>query len=263
MNDWSIRLAGAGLVIGARARWDALLLSTNVRFVDRCNLGTLRREHPAWRSSPLAPVDIVDDSGTLASVVDASIDYIVDWSILSDGGSVTDRFTSAARVLRPGGLLVLAAYDSRFVGFDRNTDRNFAGLSWLAEHLTSPGATIPDEPWSFARFSAAISAFAVARVPAFEVAELRRHGCFNLALLRRRNDRAVNFRGLVMSGAHFYVLDGQFLRHITNTGALSKLRAAMLPMIEIRLDEQVLFVAGRPLGESDVAEFLTKTDTIL
>lgn len=231
--------AGAGLVIGARAQAAAFPVGPETRFVDACDLPTLRRRHPAWRSLPLAPVDLVDETGLLAGVADDEVDFVIDWT-LEDGAGAGDRMAPLARVLRPGGLLAWPARDSRFVA--AGDDAAHAG-------------------WPFARFAGIVAAVADDHAPQFEFDRVQRHGCYNLALFRRR---AASIAGgaVLVCDDQCLALDGPFLRLITSIDTLRALQAAGVPTIPIGAAERALYVAGPLFNPGDVTGYLAKRDAI-
>lgn len=231
--------AGAGLVIGARAQAAAFPVGPETRFVDACDLPTLRRRHPAWRSLPLAPVDLVDATGLLAGVGDAEIDFVIDWT-LDDGACASDRMVPLARVLRPGGLLAWPARDSRFV---------------------AAGDDAAPAGWPFARFAGTVAAIAADYAPRFEFDRVQRHGRYNLALFRRRA-AAIAGGAVLVCDDQCLVLDGPFLRLITSIDTLRALQAAGVPTIPVGAAERALHIAGPLFNPGDVTGYLAKTDAM-
>jgi hypothetical protein len=260
-------LTGAGLVIGARARLDAFPTSADVCFVDCCDLPSLRASHPQWRSQPLAPIELLDRTGTLAEIADESQDFVIDWAMLRDADQTVLRLRAATRVLRPGGVLVLPVCDSRFFESDAEAESIFAGLDRLAARPKPMDGSVAlqrqrRDRWTLARFATVIATLAIDQATYLELEQVRRYGLYNLALLRRRRDQPIKGPCVIACGAHCYVLDGPLLRHITSLNTLNKLQAANVPTIRIGVAEQALFVAGPPLNPNDVAEFIAKTDVL-
>lgn len=236
--------AGAGLVIGARAQAAAFPVGPETRFIDACDLPTLRRQHPAWRSLPLAPVDLVDETGLLAEITDVSVDFVIDWTLGQGRARTAERMAALARVLRPGGLLTWPACDSRFVAVEADTS----------------GAAAP-ESWPFARFAGIVAAVAGDHAPQFEFDRVQRHGRYNLALFRRRA-ASIAGRAVLVCDDQCLALDGPFLRLITSIDTLRALQAAGVPTVPIGAAERALYVAGPLFNPGDVTGYLAKTDAI-
>ncbi len=241
-------VVGRGLVVGARDRWSALPPSADACFVDRCDLTQLRLENPAWREAALSPVDVVDKSGELSMITGRSVDYVIDWGARPEQPDCSARLLAAARVLKPGGALLLPVRDSRYSG-------TFAGQKRRDPVVCDEAVS------SFPSFI--IDVVNVARsceaVLAIEV--LTRHGELNVAVLRRVSDLSLHAPAIVSCGSHVYLMDGLYLRHITSLGALERLRSAHLPMFEIEAAERSLFADGSPLHEGGVSALLATMGT--
>lgn len=238
-------IVGQGIVIGARELWNAIPLGTATRFVDDCDLATLRAHHPEWQDVSLSPIDLTDETGALGGLADGAFDHVWDWRYwAADDASM--RNTAIARVLRPGGMLVLAALDSRFA-----LDRTAGEAACRTSHEALPFA-------SFVGKVAKVSASAETR---FELDHLTRYGRFNLAFLRRNVSRIAEGMIVVCDG-RYLACEPPFLRYISSPAALTQLRMAGRRTAEITGREQAAFLTGRPIAVQDVPAFLARTDAL-
>ena len=254
---------GAGLVIGARVRFDAVAVGNDVRFVDSCDLAELRSRHPHWRSSLLAPVELIDRTGELASVSSNSVDFVVDWTLANDVGLQTHQIAAVARVLRPGGVFAVFACDSRFGQCEPAAEGMFGELDRF-EDLVLPGIgtqLYQKGFWPFSRFAMAVSGLANIHAGSFELERLQRFGHYNFALLRRRRMPSVPNICIIAHGENSYAHDDGFLRAVSPTVSAA-LRSANVPLVTISLAERALFVQGAPLREGDVLHYLSKGDNV-
>jgi len=106
-------LAGDGLEIGALHRPFPLPAGARVRYLDRHSTAQLREEYPELVDEPFAEVEIVDDGETLATVGDATQDFVVASHVLEHTQDPIGALGSWLRVLRPGGTVLLALPDRR------------------------------------------------------------------------------------------------------------------------------------------------------
>jgi hypothetical protein len=243
-----VYVVGRGLVVGARDRWSALPPSADVCFVDRCDLTQLRLENPTWREAALSPVDIVDESGELSIVTDKSIDYVIDWEVGLKQVDVPARLLAAARVLKPGGALLLPVRDGRY------------REAVISQQRCDPGGG-DEAASSFRSFILDVVNAALSCEAVLTLEVLTRHGELNVAVLRRVSDLSLHAPAIVSCGSHVYLMDGLYLRHITSLGALERLRSAHLPMFEIEAAERSLFADGSPLHEGGVSALLATMGT--
>jgi SAM-dependent methyltransferase len=113
-------LRGTGVEIGALYLPLSLPRGTTVRYVDRLSLPELRRHYPELDRYDLVDPDVVDDGETLASFADRSVDFIVANHLIEHCQDPIGTLLAYARVLRPGGVLYMAAPDRRRSRFDRD-----------------------------------------------------------------------------------------------------------------------------------------------
>lgn len=230
-------IAGSGLVIGAREFWGALPVSGDVQFVDEIDLLQVRKSSPQLRDACLAPVDLVDKSGALSGVDTESVDYIIDWSVRLGQKDTRQQFAAAARVLTPGGALLIAAHEARYTS-------------------TAPG----ERQWTegFVSFVAAIASTAEQCGASLELTHLSRRGTLNVAVFKKTS--VLPSPAIVSSDGRVYLLDGGYLRHVTSLGALDRLRAAGMPNFDILEAERLLFAKGVPLHEGEAVSLIAKMD---
>jgi SAM-dependent methyltransferase len=115
-------LGGAGIEIGALYLPLRLPRGTTVRYVDRLSLADLRRHYPELERYDLVDPDVVDDGETLASFADRSLDFIVANHLIEHCQDPIGTLLAYTRVLRPGGVLYMAAPDRRRSRFDCSRD---------------------------------------------------------------------------------------------------------------------------------------------
>jgi predicted SAM-dependent methyltransferase len=113
-TSWKRRLAsrgvlrGEGLEVGALHRPLPVSRAASVRYVDRMDVETLRRHYPELNDEPLVPVDLIDNGEELATVADASQDFLIANHFLEHTQDPIATLQNHLRVLRPGGHLYLA-----------------------------------------------------------------------------------------------------------------------------------------------------------
>lgn len=106
-------LRGDGLEIGALHRPFPVPPGARVRYVDRFTTAQLRDEYPELAGEPLAEVDVIDDAGQLTTIADGSQDFVVAAHVLEHTEDPISALQAQLRVLRPGGVLLLALPDRR------------------------------------------------------------------------------------------------------------------------------------------------------
>jgi predicted SAM-dependent methyltransferase len=113
-TSWKRRLAsrgvlrGEGLEVGALHRPLRVSRAARVRYVDRMDVETLRRHYPELNDAPLVAVDVIDNGERLATVADASQDFLIANHFLEHTQDPIATLKNHLRVLRPGGHLYLA-----------------------------------------------------------------------------------------------------------------------------------------------------------
>jgi SAM-dependent methyltransferase len=111
--------------------------SATVAYLDRLPTDQLRRYYNSLPPDEFAPVHIVDDAETLLTVPSSSQDFVMASHILEHCEDPIAALAAWLRVLKPGGVLLLAVPDKRFT-FDRERPvTTFAHL--LEDHQYGPG----------------------------------------------------------------------------------------------------------------------------
>lgn len=126
-------LAGEGLEIGALHRPFPVPRGVRVRYADRYTTTALREEYPELADEPFAEVDVVDDAQSLATLPDASQDFVIASHVLEHVEDPIGALRTWVRVTRPGGVVLLALPDRR-----RGIDVRRAPVS--LEHLLADHA---------------------------------------------------------------------------------------------------------------------------
>ena len=106
-------LRGAGIEIGALHRPWPVPRGVRVRYLDRHATERLREEEPELDGVPLVSVDVVDDAQALATLPDASQDFVLAGHVLEHVEDPIGALAAWLRVVRPGGAVVLALPDRR------------------------------------------------------------------------------------------------------------------------------------------------------
>jgi SAM-dependent methyltransferase len=106
-------LAGEGLEIGALHHPFPAPPGARVRYADRHTTAQLREDYPELAGEPFAEVELVVDGETLAGVPDASQDFVIASHMLEHTEDPIGTLRAHLRVLRPGGVVVLALPDRR------------------------------------------------------------------------------------------------------------------------------------------------------
>jgi SAM-dependent methyltransferase len=114
-------ITGTGIEIGALHSPFPLPEAARVSYVDRLTTAQLEEEYPELTDHPLVHVDIVDDGETLATLQDASVDFVIASHFLEHCEDPVGALKAHLRVLRPRGVLLLALPDRRY-GVDRPRD---------------------------------------------------------------------------------------------------------------------------------------------
>ena len=106
-------LTGRGIEIGALHRPFPAPPGAHVRFADRYPTERLREEYPELGDEPFAEVEVVDDAAELRSVPDDSQDFVVASHVLEHLPDPVGALRTWVRVVRPGGVVLLAMPDRR------------------------------------------------------------------------------------------------------------------------------------------------------
>lgn len=111
-------LRGDGLELGALDFPLRMPPGARCRYVDRKPEAGLREDFPELAGQAFVPVDVVDDASTLATVPDASVDFVVASHVLEHLEDPIGALRAWLRVVRPGGIVWLALPERRET-FDR------------------------------------------------------------------------------------------------------------------------------------------------
>jgi SAM-dependent methyltransferase len=114
-------LRGSGVEIGALNEPLRLPRGARVRYVDRLATPALRERFPELAGVDLVEVDVVDDGETLATIPDASLDFVVANHVIEHTEDPLAALAAWLRVLVPGGVAFLAVPDMRHT-FDRDRE---------------------------------------------------------------------------------------------------------------------------------------------
>lgn len=109
---------GEGIEIGALHNPQLVPENVRVRYVDRMGLDDLYRHYPEFRKLPVVNPDYVDDGESLASIPDASQDFVIANSIMEHFQNPLKALVNMMRVLKPGGILFAGIPDKRYI-FDK------------------------------------------------------------------------------------------------------------------------------------------------
>lgn len=129
----SIYLEGSGIEIGALNNPLKMPRSVKVRYVDRMAVPELRKQYPELKTYKLVDVEIIDDGETLATLRDASEDFIIANHFLEHCENPIKAMINFVRVLRKGGTLFLSIPDKRYT-FDRK--RQVTSFNHLLQDFT-------------------------------------------------------------------------------------------------------------------------------
>jgi len=107
-------LRGSGLEIGALHEPLEVPSSASLRYVDRLSAEEQRRHYPELAGKALVPVDVVDDGERLATISEASVDFVIANHFLEHCEDPIAAIGAFLRVVRDGGIVYLAVPDKRF-----------------------------------------------------------------------------------------------------------------------------------------------------
>ncbi|MFY9344391.1 MAG: methyltransferase domain-containing protein [Planctomycetota bacterium] len=103
-------LSGRGIEIGALHQ-AMPVPHLRIRYVDCIPLAVQREHYAELGATPLAPVDILDDGQTLATLPDAAEDFVIANHIIEHMRDPITALENWHRVLRVGGRLMMAVPD--------------------------------------------------------------------------------------------------------------------------------------------------------
>ena len=107
-------IRGNGIEVGGLHNPLRVPAGVLVKYVDRMPVEELRAQYPELAKRVLAPVDIVDDGETLATLPDASQDFVIANHFLEHCENPLGALLAHQRVLKPGSILFLCVPDKRF-----------------------------------------------------------------------------------------------------------------------------------------------------
>lgn len=108
-----VYLRGAGIEIGALHQPLRVPSHVVVKYVDRMSAADLRRQYAELADLPLVEPDIIDNGETLATLPDASEDFIVANHFLEHCQDPFRTLQNLFRVVKPGGVLYMVVPDKR------------------------------------------------------------------------------------------------------------------------------------------------------
>ena len=82
--------------------------------VDRMNVAELRRQYPELANEPLVETQIVDDGETLATIGEATQDFVIANHFIEHCENPLLTVRNLLRVLKGGGIVFMAVPDKRF-----------------------------------------------------------------------------------------------------------------------------------------------------
>ena len=113
-------LRGSGIEIGALHMPLRMPAGVSVKYVDRMTTADLRTQYSELAALPLVETDIVDNGETLATLADASQDFVVANHFLEHCQNPFRTIENLFRVMRANAVLYMAVPDKRWsFDFDR------------------------------------------------------------------------------------------------------------------------------------------------
>jgi SAM-dependent methyltransferase len=107
-------LHGDGIEIGALHQPLIVPGTARVTYVDRMTVADLRQHYPELVHQLLVETQIVDDGETLATIADATQDFVIANHFIEHCENPMLTFQTLLRVLKPGGIVFMAVPDKRF-----------------------------------------------------------------------------------------------------------------------------------------------------
>lgn len=105
---------GSGLEIGALHHPLEVLVSVEVLYVDRLSTQDLITHYPELDPDSIVHVDIIEDGETLASIPDASQDFVIANHLLEHCQDPIGTLENWLRVLHEDGVIFLSVPDKRY-----------------------------------------------------------------------------------------------------------------------------------------------------
>lgn len=105
---------GRGIEIGAMHHPVPLPPELKVRYLDRFSISGLRDQYKEIKDQPMVEVDIVDNGETLATLPDASEDFIIACQFIEHCQNPVRAIVNMLRVVRNQGFVLITAPDKRF-----------------------------------------------------------------------------------------------------------------------------------------------------
>lgn len=115
LAEMFLPLKGEGIEIGALHNPLPVPPGLKVRYVDRMSRADLRKHYPEFNSLNIVEPDYISDGETIATVPDASQDFVIANSLLEHFENPLRALKNMFRVLRPGGVLFMAVPDKRYI----------------------------------------------------------------------------------------------------------------------------------------------------
>jgi SAM-dependent methyltransferase len=115
-RDWRAhfagRLQGRGVELGPLNRPIAAHSGMQMTYVDRVDQATLQRQYPKL-AQHIAPVDILDDAETLATIAPGRFDFLIAAHVIEHMRNPIGALVNWLRVVRDGGHVYLIVPDKR------------------------------------------------------------------------------------------------------------------------------------------------------
>lgn len=126
-------LTGNGIEIGPLHSPLEIPVGVTVHYLDRMPVEQLRKQYPELSEYNLVEPDIIDNGETLASIADASLDFVIANHMIEHCQNPIFSLENWLRVLKKSGILYLAIPDKRYT-FD--CDRPVTTLDHLVQDYT-------------------------------------------------------------------------------------------------------------------------------
>ncbi|MBD1806537.1 methyltransferase domain-containing protein [Microcoleus sp. FACHB-SPT15] len=126
-------LTGSGIEIGALHSPLEIPSDVEIRYLDRMPVEQLRKQYPELAEHKLVELDLIDDGETLASIPDASLDFVISNHMIEHCQNPIASLENWIRVLKTDGILYMAVPDKRYT-FD--CDRPITSLEHLIRDYT-------------------------------------------------------------------------------------------------------------------------------